>query len=341
LVDGVRTAEELNGKSPSIQEISKSRLATWFGRNRFAVKVTVGAICALTLVGFTGTIISHSFLHRAPVVQQRPDPSAERDPNRPKQEPSRRHEDTLVKAPEVPVLPPGTDTTRPAVIPPDDHKTAKKPPETELISKNLSVKPSIPPKVAGSDAGKSNPANTVVGGANRPEVKPPEIRPETGKTEAKNNDPVSRQSPEQIAGGSPPLTPPGVRVGDPGATAIQRAEPPALTLPRPQPEPLRPEPREPPVSPLPPPVRNVPASGTLNWSLQVRKGSVESLESQAATTGVISGEGLPGVPVSITLSPPGVAGVVEAPAPSNGWKTLKLRGLVNARIIISIQWKRL
>jgi hypothetical protein len=45
--------------------------------------------------------------------------------------------------------------------------------------------------------------------------------------------------------------------------------------------------------------------------------------------------------VSIVSISPNVAGVAEPPSPANEWKTLKLRSLINANIVISIQWKRL
>jgi serine/threonine-protein kinase len=103
--------------------------------------------------------------------------------------------------------------------------------------------------------------------------------------------------------------------------------------------------------PSPPPVvappfappRNPPAraSGTLTWSVQLRKNVNESLVEMQPSSGQIHGDPLPGVPVAISISPPIAAGVVEPPSPSNGWTTLRLRGLVNGNIVISIQWRRL
>jgi serine/threonine protein kinase len=82
-------------------------------------------------------------------------------------------------------------------------------------------------------------------------------------------------------------------------------------------------------------------SGTLMWSVQLKKNVNESLIGMRPSSGQVQGDPLPGVPVAISISPPSAAGVVEPPSPANGWTTVKLRGLVNANIVISILWKRL
>lgn len=99
---------------------------------------------------------------------------------------------------------------------------------------------------------------------------------------------------------------------------------------------------DPPAATVPPPEASIPAAGTLQWSVELRKNEVESLSGSQLSSGrLISGQELPGVPVAVSIQPLGVAGVVEAPSPSNGWKALKIRGLRDARVVISIQWKRL
>jgi hypothetical protein len=97
-----------------------------------------------------------------------------------------------------------------------------------------------------------------------------------------------------------------------------------------------------PPQPQPPATANIPASGTIQWSLELRKGETASLTGSQLSTGrLLSGQELPGVPVAVSIQPPNVAGVIEAPGPSNGWKTLKLRGMRDTTIVISIQWRRL
>ena len=133
------------------------------------------------------------------------------------------------------------------------------------------------------------------------------------------------------------VPPPVERViDDPGTTALRQTE--RVDISRPDDAP-RPTVGPPPGTTIP--QQAAPASGTLNWSVQLRKNIVESLTASQASSGQISGDPLPGVPVAVSISPANAVGVVEAPSPTNGWKTLKLRSLVNANIVISIQWRRL
>jgi hypothetical protein len=102
---------------------------------------------------------------------------------------------------------------------------------------------------------------------------------------------------------------------------------------------LRPE--LPPVTAAPA-TPDIPPSGTIQWALELRKGDVEVLSGSQLSSGrLMSGQELPGVPIAVSIQPPGAAGVVEAPSPGNGWKTLRLRGLRDGRIVITIQWRRL
>jgi hypothetical protein len=100
--------------------------------------------------------------------------------------------------------------------------------------------------------------------------------------------------------------------------------------------------RDIPGSPSPLPRESpVQAAGTLIWSVQLKKNVDETLIAMRPSAGQIHGDPLPGVPIAISISPLDAAGVVEPPSPSNGWMSLKLRGLVNGSRVISIQWRRL
>jgi hypothetical protein len=79
-----------------------------------------------------------------------------------------------------------------------------------------------------------------------------------------------------------------------------------------------------------------PRSGTINWSGQLEKDGVITIEGNGASSGSMTG-GLPGVPVSIDFNSKEFA-LAEAPAPSNGWKRLVMRSRHTRHSAIAIQW---
>jgi hypothetical protein len=78
-----------------------------------------------------------------------------------------------------------------------------------------------------------------------------------------------------------------------------------------------------------------PSAGTLIWSGQVEKDTLVRIEGNQVSPGRLTGE-LPGVPV--TIQPPDVFAVVEAPSAANGYKRLYLRSLKRIRSGVVIKW---
>ena len=78
-----------------------------------------------------------------------------------------------------------------------------------------------------------------------------------------------------------------------------------------------------------------PTAGTLVWSGRVEKDTLVRIEGSRVSPGRLTGE-LPGVPV--TIQPPDVFGVVEAPSAANGYKRLYLRSLKRIRSGVVIKW---
>jgi hypothetical protein len=105
-----------------------------------------------------------------------------------------------------------------------------------------------------------------------------------------------------------------------------------------QQRPVEPPPRpvEAPPQPPPKPAYSGPRSGLINWSGTLEKDGTVTIEGTHATSGSLSG-GLPGVPVIIELDPREYA-IVEAPAPSNGWKRLTVRSRKKRNAVVPIRW---
>lgn len=79
-----------------------------------------------------------------------------------------------------------------------------------------------------------------------------------------------------------------------------------------------------------------PSSGTITWSGETNADQVITIEGNHTASGSVQG-GLPGVPVQLDLDTREYA-VVEAPAPSNGWKRLSIRSKHKRQAVISIHW---
>jgi hypothetical protein len=98
------------------------------------------------------------------------------------------------------------------------------------------------------------------------------------------------------------------------------------------PSPARPSP----LTPAPP---AAPSSGVLDLSGEPHKGEVVTLDGGHASTGTLQGA-LPGVPVTLETDYKGI-GFAEMPGPSNGWKRVSFRALLDRKVVITLRWKTL
>jgi serine/threonine-protein kinase len=317
---------------------------SWFARNRVAV---LGVAAAVMFAGLAGFGVSRIL---------RPRPHPDRDPVKVRPpivaEPKR--------SPDVPVYYPPPDPGQTIADSTTGHGGASEthpPPETgegtnvsrKRRDTQVSTKAEfVPPKR------NEPPAPTEIEWEPRKRAKssayerPPEKADYVAPLPIPPSQDASAKS--AVSGRSATLDPQKVDLPPLASTALPGANTtpvPNTTLPPPDTRAL-PQ-REPPVRSSPvvipptPPTSEAPVrpSGTLLWSVQLKRNVTESLIDMRPSSGQVHGDPLPGVPVSITISPPNAAGVVEAPSPANKWTTVTLRGLVNANVVVSIQWKRL
>jgi serine/threonine-protein kinase len=233
---------------------------------------------------------------------------------------------------------PAPSLTRPAPDKPPDEPVRPPPPKKEKFPETISppLSPPSMPKPGGYDpssAGRIPPPSPA------PAVKPspvrPDVSPSTGTSPADstggvaphptrredgaNTPPPPPQPPDQKADANPPPSPASNQPADRPETIVDRREP-YVKPPSPQ-------------VPTPP----GPASGILRWSVKLSKDQIVTLPDLGAD---LSGDALPGVFVSVDFEPRGVVGVYEMPSPANQFRTLKLRGLVNRHISLTIRWTR-
>lgn len=164
----------------------------------------------------------------------------------------------------------------------------------------------------------------------RPKDRSPEPQPQPKPAPVPDLQPM----PQPSGGGNEPvLQPPSGRKPKPD---IMKPEDNGGLEPMPQ-NPSQPQPG---LTPMPPkPTYSGPSSGFVNWSGQLEKGATFTIEGSQATAGSVNG-GLPGVPIAIELDAREFA-IVEAPAPSNGWKRLTLRSKSKRHSVVSIKWHTL
>ena len=99
-----------------------------------------------------------------------------------------------------------------------------------------------------------------------------------------------------------------------------------------------------PAAPVPTPsvspprsVYSGPRSGVANWSGKLDKGQALTIRDGTPSTGILSGSGLPGVPVRITIDQTNL-GFGETPSAANGFRTLVLKSH-NKHDKITIRWE--
>ncbi len=93
--------------------------------------------------------------------------------------------------------------------------------------------------------------------------------------------------------------------------------------------------------PQPPAAPRAPKEGIIYWTGRLQQNRVIVIEADSATTGVVDGSLLPGVPVELRVLSPVVA-LVERPGPQNGWKRVSFRCLktTKASVTLNLQWSR-
>jgi hypothetical protein len=152
------------------------------------------------------------------------------------------------------------------------------------------------------------PAPKAVAKKDTPNTAPPSKQPPRGAQPAPGSSVVTRD-----AGGSAPPRPPL-----PNAERIPTTFPPTAPPPAP-----------------PKSGYTGPSTGTLRWFGTVEADGVVEINADRSAAGTMTGA-LPGVPVLVQLVSKDVV-IIEAPAPANAWRRLRLRSRVKQSALI-IQW---
>lgn len=139
---------------------------------------------------------------------------------------------------------------------------------------------------------------------------------------------TAASQPARVSEPAPPTAEVREAVPAAGAPARQAAPAPALM-------------QQQPVNAVPPRQPSHLNSGSVVWSGQVDKDALITIEGGRASSGSVTQGALPGTPVMILVEPKDAVAISIAPAPSNGWNRIVLRGLVQRETVVTIRWSAL
>jgi len=223
----------------------------------------------------------------------------------------------------TPPTPPMVDSESKArsVTPPPENDTVerarpkaredRKPRSSAAVSKTKENAERVePPQLLSGGPVKEAPAPSQPSG-----VQPPAAVTNSDTPKRRAVQETDVESPPMPSGAAAPAQREAPASDSQGGFSKTSAEPPPVTqvpseAPRPRPQPV--------------PKYNGPASGVATWTGKLEKGQVLTITGGTPSTGVLSGVGLPGVPVRITVDQSNL-GFEEMPSSANGYRTVKLK----------------